>query len=69
MSKINRGINLNLNKVQIIELSDGQYDDEDDGLDAVEGGFVASKPRSKPSPTNEDLDGDDVPYDDDLSDF
>ena len=69
MSKTNKGINLNLNKVQIIELSDGQYDDEDDGLDAVEGGFVASKPRSKPAPTNDDLDGDDVPYDDDLSDF
>jgi len=69
MSKVNRGINLNLNKVQIIELSDGSYDDEDDGLDAVEGGFVASKSkRSNSAPTNEDLGGDGIP-DDDLSDF
>ena len=61
LSKVNRGINLNLNKVQILSLSDGNFDDDaGEGFDAVEGGYVAPKVSNK----NDDLGGDSLPDDD-----
>jgi len=61
LSKVNRGINLNLNKVQILSLSDGDFDDDGEGFDAVEGGYVASKVSKN---DDDDLGGDSLPDDD-----
>ena len=62
LSKVNRGINLNLNKVQILSLSDGDFNDDDgEGFDAVEGGYVAPKVSKN---DNDDLGGDSLPDDD-----
>ena len=65
LSKVNKGINLNLNKVQILSLSDGNFDDDGEGFDAVEGGYVAPKV----SKDADDLDGDRLPTNEDDFDY
>ena len=61
MSKVNKGINLSITKVQIIDLVDSYGDDGDDGFDAVEGGYVAPAPKPKAAKSkDEDLGNDNL---------
>jgi len=69
MSALNRGVNLQLTSVQLIEvISGGNRGGEelgDEGFEPVKDGFVAKSPTSSPN-SNKDLGGDNL---DDFTDF